>query len=170
MSKNRFLKKAVEISKILGVSDRTISRWSNQGEVTKVDRGNYCLVSVFSRYRRLLLEQIASLQERIGIADNNSLKKSLQQEKLESSIKIITGNARIKEYELKVQQGNLVDRAEAEKVYREACNDFASTASKLPAELAPQIAMMSDPSEINALLEQKVNELLASISIQKSYR
>lgn len=166
MSNNRFLKKAVEISRILGVSDRTISRWSNKGEVVKQGKGKYCLVSVFRRYRRLLLEQVASLQERIGIADHNSLKKSLQQEKLESSIKIITGNARIKEHELTIKEGNLVDRVEAEKVYREACQEFASIALKLPAELAPQIAMISDPSEINALLEQKVNELLESISIQ----
>ncbi|MFM2315043.1 MAG: hypothetical protein RLZZ04_4319 [Cyanobacteriota bacterium] len=168
MSENRFLKKAVEISKILGVSDRTISRWSNQGEVTKVDRGNYCLISVFSRYRRLLLEQIASLQERIAIADNNSLKKSLQQEKLESSLKIIISNAQIKEYELKIKEGNLVDRAEAERVYREACQEFRAIALKLPKELAPQIAQISDPSEINDLLEKRVNELLACISVQKS--
>ncbi len=168
MSNNRFLKKAVDISKVLGVSDRTISRWSNKGEVTKQGRGKYCILSVFKRYRRLLLEQIASLQERIGIADNNSVKKSLQQEKLESSIKIITGNARIKEHELKIKCANLVDRNEAERVYREACQEFSKIALKLPEELAPQIAAISDPSEINDLLEKKVNELLASISVQKS--
>jgi len=170
MSNNRFLKKAVEISKILGVSDRTITRWSNKGEVVKQGKGKYCIVSVFKRYRRLLLERIDSLQERIGVADNNSLKKSLQQEKLESSIKIITGNARIKEHELKIKEGNLVDRDEAQKVYREACQDFRAIANKLPEELAPQIAAMSDPNEINDLLERKVNELLASISVQKSCR
>jgi phage terminase Nu1 subunit (DNA packaging protein) len=165
VSENRFLLKAVAISKILGVSDRTISRWSNQGEVTKHGRGKYCLVSVFRRYRRLLLEQIASLQERIGIADNNSLKKSLQQEKLESSLKIMISNAQIKEYELKIKEGNLVDRADAEKVYREGCQEFRAIALKLPAELAPQIAQMKDPSEINDLLEKRVNELLACISV-----
>ena len=164
----RILLKAVEISKILGVSDRTISRWSNKDEVIKEGRGKYCIVSVFNRYRQLLLEQIASLQERIGIADNNQLKKSLQQEKLESSIKIITGNARIKEHELVVKQGNLVDRDEARKVYRQACREFSKIANQLPEDLAESIAAMSDPNEINDLLEKKVNELLASISVQTS--
>lgn len=170
MSNNRFLLKAVEISKILGVSDRTISRWSNKGEVIKQGRGEYCILSVFGRYRRLLLEQIASLQERIDIANNNSLKKSLIQEKLEASIKIITCDAQIKEHELEVKEGNLVDRIEAEKVYREACQEFGEIALKLPFELAPQIAMISDPSEINDLLEKRVNELLAYISVEKSCR
>lgn len=168
MTENRFLKKAVEISKILGVSDRTISRWSNQGEVIKEGRGKYCIVSVFKRYRRLLLEQVASLQERIGIANNNSVKKSLQQEKLEASIKIIISNAQIKEHELKIKEGNLVDRAEAERVYKEACQEFRDIALKLPLELAPKIAMMKDTSEINDLLEKSINELLASISVQRT--
>jgi phage terminase Nu1 subunit (DNA packaging protein) len=170
VSENRFLLKAVEISKILGVSDRTISRWSNQGEVIKQSRGTYCLVSVFKRYRRLLLEQIASSQEKIDLANNNSVKKSLIQEKLESSIKIIILHAQIKEYELKIKEGNLVDRAEAERVYREAWQEFRAIALKLPEELAPQIAQMKDPSEINDLLEKRVNELLACISVQKSCR
>lgn len=168
MSDNQFLKKPVEISKTLGVSERTISRWSNKGEVIKEGRGKYCILSVFTRYRRLLLEQIGSVTEKLGIAQNNSVKKSLQQEKLESSIKIITGNAQIKEHELKIKEGNLVDRDEAERVYRQACADFRAQAKTLPEELAEQIARMSDPNEINDLLEKKVNELLGSISVQSS--
>ena len=131
MSDNQFLKKPVEISKTLGVSERTISRWSNKGEVIKEGRGKYCILSVFTRYRRLLLSQIANLSEKIGIAYNSSVKKSLQQEKLESNIKIITGNAQIKEHELKIKQDNLVNRDEAQKVYRDACIDFRATAMKL---------------------------------------
>ena len=56
MTEDKFLKKPVEISKKLGVSERTISRWSNKGEVIKEGRGKYCILSVFTRYRRLLLE------------------------------------------------------------------------------------------------------------------
>lgn len=170
MSDNQFFKKPVEISKKLGVSERTISRWSNKGEVIKEGRGKYCILSVFTRYRRLLLEQIGNITEKLGIAKNNSVKKSLQQEKLESSIKIITGNAQIKEHELKIKEGNLVDRDDAERVYRQACADFRALALKLPEQLAEQIATMSDPNEIDDLLEKNINQLLTNLSIQKSCR
>lgn len=42
MTDNRFLKKAIEISRILGIHDRTITRWSLKGEVEKQGRGKYC--------------------------------------------------------------------------------------------------------------------------------
>ena len=165
MTEDKFLKKPVEISKKLGVSERTISRWSNKGEVIKEGRGKYCILSVFTRYRRLLLEQIGNITEKLGIAKNNSVKKSLQQEKLESTIKIITGNAQIKEHELKIKEANLVDRDDAERLYRQACADFRAQAKKLPEQLAQQIATMSDPNEIDDLLEKNINQLLTKLSM-----
>ena len=165
MTDNRFLKKAIEISRILGIHDRTITRWSLKGEVEKQGRGKYCILSVFKYYRQQLLEQIASLNQRIENANHTQLKKSLQQQKLESSIKIISTNAQIKEHELKVLQDNLVNRKEAEKVYRHACQGFSHTALGLPPEVAEEISQLDNPNLINSLLQTKIEELLTSMSI-----
>ncbi|MDJ0570304.1 MAG: type IV toxin-antitoxin system AbiEi family antitoxin domain-containing protein [Pleurocapsa sp. MO_192.B19] len=166
MTDNRFLMTAVEISKILGVSDRTISRWARKGKVVKEARGKYCLVSVFNCYRELLLEEIERTQESINIARNSAVKKSLQQEKIEASIKIITSNAKIKEHELSVMQLNLVNREDAERVYREACREFTNLAHQLPFDVADDIFQLDDPNEIKNLLEIKINELLNTLSIE----
>ena len=131
----------------------------------KQGRGKYCILSVFKYYRHQLLEQIASLKLRIENANHTQLKKSLQQQKLESSIKIITTNAQIKEHELKLLQDNLVNREEAEKVYRNACQGFRDAALGLPQEVAEEIARLEDPNLINSLLQTKIEELLTSISI-----
>ena len=155
----------MEISQILGVHDRTITRWSLKGEVEKQGRGKYCILSVFKYYRQQLLQQIANLKQRIENTNNAQLKKSLQQQKLEASIKIITANAQIKEHELKVLQDNLVNRQEAEKVYSKACQGFRDAALELPKEVAEEIARLDDPNLINSLLQIKIEELLTKISI-----
>jgi hypothetical protein len=170
MTDHRFLKTAVEISNILGVSDRTITRWAMNGKVAKFGRGEYSIISVFKCYRQLLIEQIHRSNDNIAVAQNTIVKKSLQQEKMEASIKIITSNALIKEHEIKILEGNLVNREEAGKVFNNACREFTAVALQLPKELANDLALSKDPNEIKSILEQKINELLSHLSIQASYK
>ncbi|MGK7918140.1 MAG: type IV toxin-antitoxin system AbiEi family antitoxin domain-containing protein, partial [Prochloraceae cyanobacterium] len=47
MSDVRFLIRAIDIARILGLHDRTITRWSLKGKVERKERGKYCLLSVF---------------------------------------------------------------------------------------------------------------------------
>ena len=84
MTDIQILKTAVEISKILGISDRTITRWAVNGVIDKRGKGEYCLVSVFNYYRSLLCEQVSSLNEKIDLATNKHTSKSLQLEKWNS--------------------------------------------------------------------------------------
>lgn len=168
MSNQPILKTAVEISKILGVSDRTITRWAVNGAVVKEGKGKYCLVSVFDYYRSLLLEQIANTKEKIELASSSSVKQSLLLEKMTQSIKIVTANSKIKEHELEVLEGNLVNREDAKQVYSLACQEFSNTARKLPNKIADDIAKMSDPNEIQHYLEVQINQLLNGISVQRS--
>lgn len=162
------LKTAVEISKILGISDRTITRWAVKGMIVKQGKGEYCLVSVFDYYLRLLLEDIAKTKEKIELASSSSVKQSLLLEKMTQSIKIITANSKIKEHELKILEGNLVNRDDAKRVFNQAYQEFCNTALELPSELGYEISKMTDPNEIQHFLEVKINELLSGLSVQHS--
>ena len=81
MSEYQIFKTAVEISKILGISDRTITRWAVNGVIDKRGKGEYCIVSVFNYNRSLLCEQVSSLNEKIEMKSNKHTSKSLQLEK-----------------------------------------------------------------------------------------
>ena len=168
MSDSRFVQTVVEISRILGISDRSIRRWAVNGKIVKQDKGKYCLVSVFKYYRGFLLEQIANLQQKIELASSSAVKPSLQQEKIRQSIKIITYNAQLKEHELKVLQDNLVNRAEAERVYDDGCSQCRELALKLPEELASSLAATEDPNAIEHLLEVRINQLLTQMSLDNT--
>ena len=162
------LKTAVEIYKILGISDRTITRWAVKGMIVKQGKGEYCLVSVFDYYRSLLLEDIGNTKEKIELARSSSVKQSLLLEKMTQSIKIITANSKIKEHELEVLEGNLVNREDAKRVFNQAYQEFCNTARELPSQLADEIVKMNDPNEIQHFLEGKVKELLSGLSVERS--
>ena len=159
------LKTAVEISKILGISDRTITRWAVNGVIDKRGKGEYCLVSVFNYYRSLLLEQTSSLNEKIEIATNQHTSKSLQLEKMEQSIKIITANAKIKEHELKVLENGLVNAKEADRVFAQGRESFRENCINMVNLVSDKIALLNDPNEIQHDLEANIEQLLSGLSI-----
>ena len=164
MSDVRFLMRAIDIGCLLGLHDRTITRWSLKGKVERKERGKYCLLSVFRYYREQLLKEIASLETKIEKAGDKSQEKSLKQQKLESSIEIITANAKIKEYEVETAKNNLVEGDEAELAYKAACAEFRRIALAIPTDVAEEIAGIEDPNLINNLLQQKIAELLYHLS------
>ena len=159
------LKTAVEISKILGISDRTITRWAVNGHIDKRGKGEYCLVSVFNYYRGLLLEQTGSLNEKIEIATNQHTSKSLQLEKMEQSIKIITANAKIKEHELKVLENCLVDAVDANRVFESGRESIGETCLNMIDNVSFDLASMSNPNLIQRYLEANIEQLLSSFSV-----
>ena len=159
------LKTAVEISKILGISDRTITRWAVNGAIEKRGKGEYCIVSVFNYYRDLLLEQTSSLNEKIEIATNQHTSKSLQLEKMKQSIKIITANAKIKEHELKVLENGLVNAEDAERVFANARESIRETCLDMINNISFDLAKMKDPNEIQHCLETNIEQLLSSFSV-----
>lgn len=166
MNNTQILKTAVEISKILGISDRTITRWAVNGAVDKRGKGEYCLVSVFNYHRGLLLEQVSSLNEKIEIASNKQTSKSLQEEKMKQSIKIITANARIKEHELKVLENGLVNVEDADRVFAQGRESFREMCTGMVDDVSHNIAEMTDPNEIQHYLEDNIKELLSGLSVQ----
>ena len=164
MTDKRFLMRAIEITGILGVHDRTITRWSLKGLVKKEGVGQYCILSVFQHYRSQLNHDLENLKDKIEQTGERSEKKSLEQEKLEASIKIINSNARIKEHELETLQDSLVDAEKAQTAYKDACLKFQGKALELPKQVSSEIAHLDDPNQINALLQKKINKLLTSLS------
>ena len=164
MTDIQILKTAVEISKILGISDRTITRWAVNGVIDKRGKGEYCLVSVFNYYRSLLLE-VSSLNEKIEIATNKYTSKSLQLEKMEQSIEIVTTNARIKEHELKVLENSLVNAEDAKSAFAEGRESFREMSMNMVDDISEYIASMSDPNEIQHYLEANIEQLLSGLSV-----
>ena len=165
MTSNQIYKTAVEISKILGISDRTITRWAVNGVIDKRGKGQYCLVSVFNYYRSLLLEQITSLNEKIEIANNKHSSKSLQSEKMKQSIKIITASAKIKQHELIALENGLVNADDAQRVFAQARESFREMCMNMVNDVSFEIANMSDPNEIEHCLEVNIRMLLSEFSV-----
>lgn len=165
MSDIQILKTAVEISKILGISDRTITRWAVNGVIDKRGKGEYSLVSVFNYNHSVVSEQINSLDEKVEIASNKHTSKSLQFEKMEQSIKIITANAKIKEHELKVLENGLVNAEDADRVFAQARESFRETCMDMVDDISVNIAKMNNPNEIQHYLEDKIEELLSGFSV-----
>ena len=164
MNDERFLMRALDISRILGLHDRTITRWSLKGLVERKERGKYCLLSVFKHYRHQLHLDIESLQGKIQAAYNLSDQKLLQDKKLESAIKIIITNAKLKEYELELLDQNLVDKQEAERAYQKGCEAIREKLYQLPMALADDIAKLDNPNLINSLLQKKIENILLELS------
>ena len=165
MTSNQIYKTAVEISKILGISDRTITRWAVNGVIDKRGKGEYCLVSVFNYYRSLLLEQINNLNEKIEIANNKHSSKSLEEEKMKQSIKIITTNAKIKEHEFKELKKGLVNAEDAERVFAKGRESFHEMSMNMINAVSEDIANMNDPNEIQQFLEANIRMLLSEFSV-----
>lgn len=159
------LKTAIEIKKILGISDRTITRWAVNGVIEKRGKGEYCLISVFNYYRNLLLEQISSLNEKVEIASNKSSSKSLQEEKMKQSIKIITANAKIKEHELEVLESGLVNAEDANRVFAQGRQSFRDICMSHVDDISEELANMKDPNEIQHYLETQIKALLSGFSV-----
>ena len=159
------LKTAVEISKVLGISDRTITRWAVNGVIDKRGKGEYCLVSVFNYYRSLLCEQVSSLNEKIALATNKHTSKSLQLEKMEQSIKIVTANARIKEHELKLLENGLVNAEDAKRAFAEGRDSFREMSMDMIDRISEDLANKSDPNEIQHHLEANIEQLLSGFSV-----
>lgn len=165
MTDTQILKTAVKISKILGISDRTITRWAVNGVIDQRGKGEYCACSVFNYHRDLLLEQVSSLNEKVEIASNKHTSKSLQFEKMKQSIKIITANARIKEHELKILENSLVNPDDAERVFAQGRESFREMCTDLVDDVSFDIALMTDPNEIQHYLEANIKELLSGLSV-----
>ena len=159
------LKTAVEISKILGISDRTITRWAVNGVIDKRGKGEYCLVSVFNYYRSLLCEQTSNLKEKIELKSNQHTSKSLQLEKMEQSIKIITANAKIKEHELKILENGLVNAKDADRVFARGRESFRENCMDMIDDVSDDIANMNDPNEIQHYLEANIEQLLSGFTV-----
>ena len=165
MTNTLILKTAIEISKILGISDRTITRWAINGVVLKQGKGEYCLVSVFNYYRSLLLEQISNLNEKIEIANNKHSSKSLEEEKMKQSIKIISANAKIKEHEFKELKKGLVNAEDAERVFAQGRESFHEMSMNMINDVSEDLANMNDPNEIQQFLEANIRMLLSEFSV-----
>lgn len=164
MNDDRLLMRAIDIGELLGLNDRTISRWYNKGLVVRKDIGKYCIISVFKYYRNQLLADIETLQNKIENQKKQSEKKNLQVDKLDASIRIVSSNASIKEHELERLRNNLVNVDEASEAYNIACQEIKSKSLELSDRIAEDIANTSNPSEINVLLQQQINELLTSLA------
>ena len=164
MSEEKFLMRAIDISRILGVHDRTITRWSLKGLIVRKDVGKYCLLSVFQYYKQQLIKDIESLKHKIEETTKQSEKNSLQLDKLKASIKIIESNASIREHELEELKDSLVNARNARYAYTDMCIDIKRKSLELPRLVSDELSTLSEPNEINLLLQSEINKLLNQLA------
>ena len=164
MNEEKFLMRAIDISRILGVHDRTITRWSLKGLIVRKDVGKYCLLSVYQYYKQQLLKDIESLKYKIEETSKQSEKNSLQLDKLTASIKIISSNASIREHELEELKESYVNARDAKYAYIDMCVDIKQKSLELPRKVSAELSELSEPNEINTLLQTQINHLLTQLS------
>jgi uncharacterized protein (DUF2344 family) len=133
--------------------------------IDKRGKGEYCLISVFNYYRGLLLEQTSNLKEKIEMKSNQHTSKSLQLEKMEQSIKIITANAKIKEHELKILENGLVNAEDANRTFAQGRESFRESCIGMVNRVSFEIANMNDPNEIQHYLEANIETLLSGFTV-----
>ena len=161
----RFYLIAIDISELLDVSTTTIRRWYNNGEVDK--KGNkYNIADVYKRHKFSLEQKVNKLREKNTVGILNQKKKSLQEEKIIADIRVIQANIEAKEFELQQLHNNLVVSQEATRSYKNGCEHLHDSIIDFPQYVSEKLSILDNPNDIQALLQEQINQLLVKTSEQ----
>lgn len=146
---------AKTVGSAIGTSERTIRRLVQEGVLNKVKNGQYDLVDCTKRYIKHITEK-QSLMDK----DMDKLDKELMVEK------VLLERAKRKKTELVVaEMENVVHRAEdIEKLWSWSITNFKTRIRALPSKIAPQVQILDDVREINAILTREIDDALLEMS------
>ena len=143
--------RAMDLAKMLGVSDRHIRDLANENVVKKTAQGKY-----------LLLESVRGYIE--YLKSRNDADISLKDEKIKEETKRIIKDTEIKELKIKELKNQLHSADVIEKVMTDSLINMKGKLLSLCNRLAPQIIALDNLGEIQDLIQDGIFEALEELS------
>ena len=143
--------RAMDLAKMLGVSDRHIRDLANENVVKKTAQGKY-----------LLLESVRGYIE--YLKSRNDADISLKDEKIKEETKRIIKDTEIKELKIKELKNQLHSADVIEKVMTDSLINMKGKLLSLSNKLAPQIIALDNLGEIQDVIRDGIFEALEELS------
>lgn len=143
--------RAMDLAKMLGVSDRHIRDLANENVVKKTAQGKY-----------LLLESVRGYIE--YLKSRNDADISLKDEKIKEETKRIIKDTEIKELKIKELKNQLHSADVIEKVMTDSLVNMKGKLLSLSNKLAPQIIALDNLGEIQDVIQDGIFEALEELS------
>ena len=143
--------RAMDLAKMLGVSDRHIRDLANENVVKKTAQGKY-----------LLLESVRGYIE--YLKSRNDADISLKDEKIKEETKRIIKDTEIKELKIKELKNQLHSANVIEKVMTDSLINMKGKLLSLSNKLAPQIIALDNLGEIQDVIQDGIFEALEELS------
>ena len=143
--------RAMDLAKMLGVSDRHIRDLANENVVKKTAQGKY-----------LLLESVRGYIE--YLKSRNDADISLKDEKIKEETKRIIKDTEIKELKIKELKNQLHSVDVIEKVMTDSLINMKGKLLSLSNKLAPQIIALDNLGEIQDVIQDGIFEALEELS------
>ena len=143
--------RAMDLAKMLGVSDRHIRDLANENVVKKTAQGKY-----------LLLESVRGYIE--YLKSRNDADISLKDEKIKEETKRIIKDTEIKELKIKELKNQLHSADVIEKVMTDSLINMKGKLLSLSNKLAPQIIALDNLGEIQDVIQDGIFQALEELS------
>lgn len=147
---------AVEVSKYVGVSNRTVETWAAKGFIDRAN-GKYGLISAMKYRLEKVNKDMASYKEKLDVSE-------LRKQKLQADVDTQKAVARIKLVEAEREEGKLVDAEEVADLWNAYVIRCRSKLLSIPVKLAYQLASLKNEIDIQNLLQANIDEALRELS------
>ena len=143
--------KAIELAKLLGITDRHLRNLANEGVIKKTEKGKY-----------LLLESVRGYIE--YIESKNDVDLNLKDEKIKEEIKKIKKETELKGLKIKELKNQLHSASIIEKVMTSSLVNLKGRLLSLSNRLAPQLIALDNLGEIQEVIQDSIVEALEELS------
>lgn len=157
----KWLASAEELSLMFDVDQRTLQRWAQQGRIVKVSRNSYDLASVAVTRLADYAAEVRDLKEKLRHRDDKS---DLTMRKLAANVRIAEADAAMRELDLKIKDGSLLDFDAASKALSNTLVSCRNKILGIPSKLALQLSGMKDALAIQSLLTGELSEALNELA------
>lgn len=148
---------AGQVSKLVGVSARTVENWARNGKISRKDGEGYGLICS-------LIYASAQLREKLEAAQSGGSKFSnLQERKLLAECQKIEAQAKREQLAAEREEGDLVSASEVQRAWENIIFAVRAKLLALPGRFAQQLADESDPDRIELLLTGGIHESLTEL-------
>jgi phage terminase Nu1 subunit (DNA packaging protein) len=139
------------IAKLFNVTERTISNLTNDGIISKAERGKYELVPTIQKYVKYLQEK--AFGKNISSGDYHGEKTAHERIKRQ-----------IAELELAKLRSQMLDADIVERVMSEMIVIFRNKILGIPQKLAPVLINIDSTSEVYQILNKEMREALLELA------
>lgn len=143
-----------ELADILGVDPNTIRNWRGMGMPAVSLAGKKGESSQYDTEACILWIR----NRELGDGDGEVIDRKVEEARLAKF------KAAREELELQEKQGTLLSAAEVEETWTRILANFRAKLLALPSRLAPELADLTDPKEVQGFLKRAINETLEELS------